>query len=340
VEDKARERYISVIEAQPSINEQYVEIQRVSPTAGDGAFSLVFKANDLVNQKQVALKFFNPLRRGDDYRERCFDRECRILESLKGQRDILQLVGAKTELTLELVESTSGIPIPVRLPFFAADLAISNVKHYVYQEQTQPLTNLTYFGAMCRAVQRVHRREICHRDLKPDNFFRITRGDVCLGDFGSAVVLDGSEPRLLQEYDFWRGDRRYTAPEMFAAMDEDVRLFYCGDMFSLGAILFEMFTRHNLVTIIFDPKLQIDLLQNFQLINPARRQEIYWELIGTIAQRRRLPDLWDFGEPIPNCIRERLNRLYKGLAMRWTPSLGQDRGCIKSGPRYPQGVWC
>jgi ferredoxin len=26
--------------------------------------------------------------------------------------------------------------------------------------------------------------------------------------------------------------------------------------------------------------------------------------------------------------------------MRWTPSLGQDRGCIKSGPRYPQGVWC
>jgi len=26
--------------------------------------------------------------------------------------------------------------------------------------------------------------------------------------------------------------------------------------------------------------------------------------------------------------------------MRWTPSLGQDRGNIKSGSRYPQGVWC
>jgi len=24
----------------------------------------------------------------------------------------------------------------------------------------------------------------------------------------------------------------------------------------------------------------------------------------------------------------------------WTPSLGQDRSYIKSGPRYPQGVWC
>jgi len=26
--------------------------------------------------------------------------------------------------------------------------------------------------------------------------------------------------------------------------------------------------------------------------------------------------------------------------VRWTPSLGQDRGNIKSGSRYPQGVWC
>ncbi len=24
--------------------------------------------------------------------------------------------------------------------------------------------------------------------------------------------------------------------------------------------------------------------------------------------------------------------------MRWTPLLGQDKGCIKSGYRYPQGV--
>jgi len=28
------------------------------------------------------------------------------------------------------------------------------------------------------------------------------------------------------------------------------------------------------------------------------------------------------------------------VGLRWTPSLGQDRGCIKSGYRYPQGVWC
>jgi modification methylase len=26
--------------------------------------------------------------------------------------------------------------------------------------------------------------------------------------------------------------------------------------------------------------------------------------------------------------------------LRWTPSLGQDRGNVKSGSRYPQGVWC
>ena len=26
--------------------------------------------------------------------------------------------------------------------------------------------------------------------------------------------------------------------------------------------------------------------------------------------------------------------------LRWSPSLGQDRGCIKIGSRYPQWVWC
>ncbi len=26
--------------------------------------------------------------------------------------------------------------------------------------------------------------------------------------------------------------------------------------------------------------------------------------------------------------------------VRWTPSLGQNRGDIKSGSCYPQGVWC
>jgi hypothetical protein len=26
--------------------------------------------------------------------------------------------------------------------------------------------------------------------------------------------------------------------------------------------------------------------------------------------------------------------------VRWTPSLGQDRGNVKVGSRYPQWVWC
>lgn len=313
-EERDRQNYIAVVEKQPSIAGRYVDVQRICPRAGSGAYSLVFKAHDLMTNKPVALKFYNPLRTGDDYRKSCFDRESRILERLRGQRDILQLLEPKSELVLQLVDNATGMKIPVTLPFLVTDLARSNVKEHIYQADKLPLASLTIFRGMCRAVQRIHRKEICHRDLKPDNFFLLRLGGLCLGDFGSARLLDGSEPPLMPNYYFWRGDRRYTAPEMFAALDRDVQLFYHADMFSLGATLFEMFTKHNLVTLIFDASFHRDLLEHFQLIQPDRRLSIYSELASSLAQRRQLPDIDDFGVPIPQCIRERLNRLYKGLA--------------------------
>jgi len=310
---KARESYISIIERQSSVNGRYENINRISPSAGDGNFSLVFKADDKVGKKKVALKFYNPLER-DEYRERCFDRESRILEKLRGQRDILQLVEPRSELTIELVDQATSIPLIIKLPFLVTDLAMSNVKHYIYDEATQSIKSLLYFRSMCRAVQRIHAAQICHRDLKPDNFFMVEHGNVCLGDFGSARPLDGAEPAILTKYYFWRGDRRYTAPEMFAAMDENVNLFYYADMFSLGAILFEMFTKNNLLTLVFDAGYQLELLQTFQLIPETRRHQMFSELVGEIAKRRRLPDIDDFNNPIPKSIQTRLNSLYKGLA--------------------------
>lgn len=314
VSDDHKENYIRIIEAQPSINGRFTNVRRIDKTAGCGNFSLVFSAFDEEVKQEVALKFYNPLRRGDTYRESCFYRESEILERLKGQKDILQIVHPKEEFVRLTIDSTTGISTKDILLFFVTELAHSNTLNYTYSDEATPLQNLNYFRMMYRAVQRIHSKYICHRDIKPENYFIMKAKEICLGDFGTARVLDGSMPPLKQDYYGWRGDKRYTAPEQCIDMPNSTPLFYIGDMYSLGAILFEMFTKQPLFNFVFNDSFHADLSLHFQFIAPENRETILRGLVPTIAQARRLPNIWDFDVSIPNCIKERVNRLYKGLS--------------------------
>lgn len=309
-----REQYLRIIEAQPSILDRFKDIQRLGQNGGEGNFSLVFKSHDEESGKEVALKFYNPLKIGDTYRERSFVREAEVLSRLVGQRDILQIVSDKAELVINLRDTRTNLLIPVRLPFFATELARANVLRYIYSDEPNPLKSLNIFRAMCRAVQRIHSLGICHRDLKPENFFRV-RGELTkLGDFGTSRVLDGSMPPLLSNYAGWAGDKRYTAPEQCIDIPEKPSLFYLGDMYSLGAILFELFTKQLLFTIIYDEGFHQRLSQDFNYIPIDRRVSDFGNLVVYIAEGKQLPNIYDFDIDIPEGIKLRIDRLYKSLA--------------------------
>lgn len=312
--DSERENHIRLIEAQHLINGRFTDVRRIDPRAGDGNFSLVFKALDNSTNRKVALKFFNPLCMNDEYRARCFDRESEILLILQGQRDILQLVEPRTELRLRLTENVSGIPVQISYLFLTTELADSNILHYIYADEVTSTRSLQFFRAMCRAVQRIHTRSICHRDIKPENFFRIGRHEVHLGDFGTARILDDSIPPLSVDYFSFRGDKRYTAPEQCVFVDDTTSLFKNGDMYSLGAVLFEMFTKQPLYQLIFSDRFHFDLSQHFEFISPENREIVYNSIMPDIVRSRSLPNIDDFDSPIPACIKVRLDRLYKQLA--------------------------
>ena len=98
-----QESYIRLIESQKIICDRYVDICRIDKNAGDGQYSLVFKAKDNNNKRRwVALKFFNPLKYGDSYRLECLQRESDILKELREQRNILPLIQEKSDLNLIL----------------------------------------------------------------------------------------------------------------------------------------------------------------------------------------------------------------------------------------------
>lgn len=164
---QSKEHVIGLIESQQSVNGRYTSIQRIGPNAGDGAFSLVFRAVDQFSGKPVALKLFDPHLQGVTYRLQCFDREAQILCMLKGQPDVLQLVEPKRELTLHLVHQDSGFPFPITVPFFVTELGRLDIRQHIYTGQVRALKNLIYFRASIGPLEAEHRQsQSCRRSVQ------------------------------------------------------------------------------------------------------------------------------------------------------------------------------
>src|SRR6266481_2016191 len=89
-----------------------------------------------------------------------------------------------------------------------------------------------------RAVQYAHEHGVLHRDLKPGNILLDGRGEPFVTDFGLAKWLDTSTDltRTLAIF----GTPGYIAPEQ--AKGPAAKLTRAADVYSLGAILFDLFT--------------------------------------------------------------------------------------------------
>ena len=79
-----------------------------------------------------------------------------------------------------------------------------------------------------------HEQQVIHRDVKPANIMVLANGAVKITDFGIALLPTGT--RTLAGNVF--GSPRYTSPEQVIGRPVDGR----SDIFSLGAVLYEMLT--------------------------------------------------------------------------------------------------
>jgi serine/threonine protein phosphatase PrpC len=97
--------------------------------------------------------------------------------------------------------------------------------------------SLKIASRICEALHYMHEHEVVHRDLKPDNIMICSDGSLRIMDFGIAkfesarrLTFGGFTPAM--------GTPDYMAPEQVKGKRGDART----DIYSLGAILYEMVT--------------------------------------------------------------------------------------------------
>ena len=302
---------LRLIEQRTEIDGRFTNFRRIS-NGGGGNFSALVSADDGQTDSRVAIKVCLPQQ--ERYRAECFEREAHLLEILRGEPDIIQLVAPRSEFT-EMLATQGGLQWPWVFRYYAIELANGDLSDVIASGSWSPERMLLAFRALCRAVQRIHAQRIAHRDLKPSNMLIMPNGAVKLSDFGTARQIDSTTPALVGAYTAAPGDRRYCAPEMLGCLhDENPEIAFTSDFFSLGTILFEMFSGTMLGLRLFNPQFWADIAQAMLAVGVGQRRSTYDQVVSSIANSRPLPSVGAFGAPVPPSIRDRVNDLYRSLS--------------------------
>jgi serine/threonine-protein kinase len=183
----------------------------------------IFKATDLENGGVVALKVpFMHFESDPAFYSR-FEREEEIGQSLS-HPGILKIIPVRTKKSR---------------PYFVMEYLEGRTLDQLIRssERLAVAEALRLSSQICEALAYMHERGIVHRDIKPANIMVCADGSIRVMDFGIAkahamrrITFGGFSPTM--------GTPDYMAPEQVKGKRGDART----DIYSLGAILYEMVT--------------------------------------------------------------------------------------------------
>ncbi|MDT8339711.1 MAG: bifunctional protein-serine/threonine kinase/phosphatase, partial [Sulfurimonas sp.] len=93
---------------------------------------------------------------------------------------------------------------------------------------------------VAKGLLALHRQEMIHQDLRPQNIMIETSGTLKIIDFGATRVEGIMDINIRLEQENLLGTALYSAPEYFLGKEGTV----CSDLFSLGVIVYEMLSGH------------------------------------------------------------------------------------------------
>ena len=198
---------------------------------GAGGMGEVYRARDTRLERTVAIKILPALLSSDPVRKQRFEREAKTISNLNHPHIcVLYDVGHQDEMDYLVMECVEGETLAKRLE-----------KGPLVREQV-----LKFGTQIADALDQAHRSGIVHRDLKPGNIMLTPTGAKLL-DFGlakpapltsAATLTAATRQSPMTAQGTILGTFQYMSPEQIEGKELDGR----SDIFSLGAVLYEMFT--------------------------------------------------------------------------------------------------
>ncbi len=203
---------------------------------GAGGMGEVYRARDTRLDRTVAIKILPSHLSDDALRRQRFEREAKVVSSLNHPHICtLYDIGRQDGVDFIVMEYVEGVTLRERLE--KGPLPTAEVLDYGIQ--------------LASALDKAHRNGVTHRDLKPGNIM-LTKSGAKLLDFGLAKAAPplaaggtgatqtnvGAQAHPVTREGAIVGTVPYMSPEQVEGKEVDAR----SDIFSLGAVLYEMVT--------------------------------------------------------------------------------------------------
>ena len=262
---------------------------------GRGAMGIVYRAKDPALDRVVALKTIvlsDEAEGRKDYQKR-FALEARAAGKLTHPNIVTTFdFGEESGLAYIAMELLEGVDLRERLKqgplptAEAVDIAV------------QVADGLGF----------AHERGIVHRDIKPGNIMLLERGDVKIMDFGIARMRSEDSKTSTGMV---LGTPRFMSPEQIAGQPVDQR----SDIFSLGAVLYEMLTGAMLFAGEDTPQIAHNV-STLEHVPPSRHNPEVTSMLDFVVARAlkkdpavRYQDAYELASDLRTCLAELRNRM-------------------------------
>ena len=204
---------------------------RIVRSLGVGGTSLVFLAQDINLQRNVALKLFQP-REGEtqDFLRR-FAREARVVAQLDHPHILpVYEYGEEHDRAYLVMPQMSG----------------GSLRDLLHTRRTLPPQEaVALLAPILQALQYAHERGLIHRDIKPGNILFKSDGTPMLADFGLVKVTSTSindATAIMSETTSMTGHAIAGTPDYMAPEQITGNATPISDIYSMGIVLYEMLT--------------------------------------------------------------------------------------------------
>jgi serine/threonine-protein kinase len=195
---------------------------RLDALVAHSGMSTLYRATDLNDGRQVAIKVPHPEMAADPVLFARFEREQEIGQEIDHSGVVKTYDDEERSRLYMVIEWVDG-----RL-----------LRSILNQDGKLPVERATNFALqICDALDTMHKHGVVHRDLKPENVMVDSADRIKLIDFGIAMKEDA---RRITHVDAMQmlGTPDYISPEQVKGQRCDQR----SDIYSLGIMLYEMLT--------------------------------------------------------------------------------------------------